>query len=456
MNRKMLVLRYAAGVPLFVLGAVLSAGGRTVPAALCFVILSLFEAGLIYRSSGRLTDIRLLFSLGWLIGIGVSCLKLSERSRTWGLLMWLVVGGFWLAVCVGQDLVYVLLRTKKTVEEKRTSRIEKNREAERKQYYRHVEQAIWITAALGLAAFLAECIKFRFAIPILVRGVPHAYTAFHISGLHYFIVSLVFVHVLSLILFMNTSVSRGKTIALAVLNVICFLVPVMLLSKFQVLIAAVMPLLVWTMIQKRFSSRTILMAFLAVVLLFTVMTVIVVSGRDYPEGYLQDIFRFKKPETPMFIQYPYMYIANNFENLNLLVEGHSCHTMGIRSLTPFLNMTGLKRLASVQAFMNVEHFQTVLELSTLTIVYDIFQDFDLWGTLIFGLVLGGMCSLTEYKAEVEERAWAYLLYAQFAVYMSLSFFTAWFSDATTWFWLIASTAIGIFCARKSFTRREKA
>lgn len=158
----------------------------------------------------------------------------------------------------------------------------------------------------------------------------------------------------------------------------------------------------------------------------------------------------------MFIQYPYMYIVNNYENLNLLVEGHSCHTWGVRSLMPFINMTGLKLLPSIQGFINVEHFQTVQELSTLTVVYDVFQDFDLIGTLIFGLGLGAMCSVAEYKADAEDRVWAYLLYAQFSIYMALSFFTAWFSDATTWFWLIATAAIGIYCARRPFHRKEKA
>ena len=37
-----------------------------------------------------------------------------------------------------------------------------------------------------------------------------------------------------------------------------------------------------------------------------------------------------------------------------------------------------------------------------------------------------------------------LLYAQIAFYMALSFFTTWFSDATTWFYFIATGAIAVY------------
>ncbi|MFR5733553.1 MAG: hypothetical protein ACLUD2_18095 [Clostridium sp.] len=38
----------------------------------------------------------------------------------------------------------------------------------------------------------------------------------------------------------------------------------------------------------------------------------------------------------------------------------------------------------------------------------------------------------------------YLLYAQFAAYLMLSFFTTWFSNTTTWFYLILTGIMALF------------
>ena len=42
----------------------------------------------------------------------------------------------------------------------------------------------------------------------------------------------------------------------------------------------------------------------------------------------------------------------------------------------------------------------------------------------------------------------YLLYAQFAVYMLLSFFTTWFSNPSTWFYLAVTAAAAFAVSRR--------
>ena len=42
---------------------------------------------------------------------------------------------------------------------------------------------------------------------------------------------------------------------------------------------------------------------------------------------------------------------------------------------------------------------------------------------------------------------AYLFYAQIAVYLSLSFFTTWFSNPTTWFYLAVTGAAAVVTAK---------
>ena len=38
----------------------------------------------------------------------------------------------------------------------------------------------------------------------------------------------------------------------------------------------------------------------------------------------------------------------------------------------------------------------------------------------------------------------FLLYAQFAAYMMLSFFTTWFSNTTTWFYFIVTGLMAVY------------
>ena len=47
--------------------------------------------------------------------------------------------------------------------------------------------------------------------------------------------------------------------------------------------------------------------------------------RNYGEGYLNDIFEMRNKNLPMAVQYPYMYIANNYANFNCMTEQLTQH-----------------------------------------------------------------------------------------------------------------------------------
>ena len=54
--------------------------------------------------------------------------------------------------------------------------------------------------------------------------------------------------------------------------------------------------------------------------------------------------RLKNSEMPIFVTQPYMYIANNYDNFNCMVEWLPSHTFGLRMLFPLWALTGLKFL----------------------------------------------------------------------------------------------------------------
>ena len=113
--------------------------------------------------------------------------------------------------------------------------------------------------------------------------------------------------------------------------------------------------------------------------------------RSHSVEYLNGIFEMKNSRMPIFITQPYMYIANNYDNFDCLVEalaaGHS-HSFGLRMLFPLWALTGLKFLfPQLTAF---ELFTTKEELTTVTLFYDAYYDFGLIGVVLLACALGAL------------------------------------------------------------------
>ena len=115
-----------------------------------------------------------------------------------------------------------------------------------------------------------------------------------------------------------------------------------------------------------------------------------------------------------------------------MASGYS-HSFGLKMLFPLWALTGLKFLVpSLTAF---PLFTTKEELTTVTLFYDAYYDFGILGVVLLGCVLGLLAwYLTDMVKHIRNPI-GYLLYAQIAVYFGLSFFTTWFSNPTTWFYL---------------------
>ena len=137
-----------------------------------------------------------------------------------------------------------------------------------------------------------------------------------------------------------------------------------------------------------------------------------------------------------------MYIANNYENFNCLVEVLPRHAFGLRGLFPLWALTGLK--FAFPRLINFPIYVDKKELTTLTMFYDSYYDFGWAGVLAFSCLLGAAAYLLTVKLRELRNPVGYLLYAQMAAYLMLSFFTTWFSNTTTWFYLIVSGMMAVY------------
>jgi oligosaccharide repeat unit polymerase len=409
-------------------------------------VLLIFAAAAMYavlvRHRRCPADLGALLLLFWTLGLGLAILRLSRLHTPWTWQTKVSFGAFPVCYFLGEGL-------------------QKNRKSKHgavKQAKRvfQQERLLWCIAAVSVISaltFVVEALYLGY-IPIFSKD-THAYNYFHVTGLHYFTVSCMLTHALSAVALLDMRKrgqhpDRRQGVLLIVANVLSLSIAVMCISKLQFLLIIGLPLLILLgSIKindfKALPWRNIIGTTVALLVLFAGVMVVFTYFRHYEPGYLNDIFEFRNPDTPVWIQYPYMYIANNFANFNCMTEQLTAHTYGLKQLFPVFALTGTKFIWP--QLVNFPLYVVKEEINTLTIIYDAYYDFGIPGVMGFGLILGAVSSwITKKCAEEDNPVWM-LFYAQIAMYMVLSFFSAWYSVATTWFWF-AVTALICFAVKK--------
>lgn len=386
-----------------------------------------------YRRSGNLLHLRGLFSAFWVGGEGIACLKLSKLQSEWSFTAWLC----FLLALLGFWLTFEVLLRKRGREMRFRPRPVRYRPPVRLVYHCIVGLTV-----LSLLSFILEAVLLGF-IPLFVRGVPHAYSTFHVTGIHYITVSCVLVPALTVLyVLFGGSRLRRRNMLVAVMTVVALLIPLLCVSRFQLVLALILALFTYGAYQKRIEPVYIIGLVVVMVPLYLLLTV----ARSHNVEYLNSIFEMKNQNMPIFVSQPYIYIANNYDNFNCLVEALPAHTFGIRMLFPLWALTGLKfmfpYLVSFPIYVNKA------ELTTVTMFYDAFYDFGILGVIVFSCFLGFVAYLLVEHLKKIRNPMGYLLYAQFAAYMVLSFFTTWFSNPTTWFYLMVTGVMALYCGRR--------
>ena len=395
-----------------------------------------------YRRTGNLIHLRGLFCLAFVGGQGISCFKLSRLQTDWQTETWicflLAAASFWLAF-EGADRL-AERRNRGPAGQTEKAGEERGPDAKMPDYARRLLTAMAAVTGLAWAAFLFEAFWLGF-VPLFSYGVPHAYSYFHVSGVHYFTVSSVLVPSMAVVY--GAMVRRGNCPlqrtrgfwAAAALAVLSLALPVLCVSRFQLIMAAGMALFTFISINRTVRLRYVLLLLALMIPAYLGLTVM----RSHSVSYLNGIFEMKNSATPIFITQPYMYIANNYDNFNCLVEGLETYAWGRRMLFPLWAFTGLKFVAPV--LVSFPLFVTKEELTTVTLFYDAYYDFGPAGMVLFGAALGAVCCLlVRWRSRGGSLA-EHLIYAQTAMYMALSFFTTWFSNPTTWFYLGMTGAV---------------
>lgn len=386
-----------------------------------------------YRKSGNPLHLRGLFSAFWVGGQALSCMKLSKLQTDWSFITW---------ACF-----FVALTAFWTVYELMERRLEQNAKYNEKEnsenrgesgYGLGLFTAVVLLTFVSLAAFTLEAVVLGY-IPFFVRGVPHAYSYFHISGVHYFTVSCVLVPSMTVVLFVTEkTLSVGKKTAAAIASLVALSIPILCVSRFQLIFAVILAVITFMQVSGIKKIRYLIAAAAALVPLYVILSI----ARSHDVEYLNGIFEMKNLNTPIFITQPYMYIANNYDNFNCLVEQLPKHALGIKSMFPLWALTGLKFIKPELVAFPL--FTTKEELTTVTLFYDAYYDFGIMGVFLFSAILGVFAAWLMCRASRYGNPFWQVFYGQAALYFMLSFFTTWYSNPTTWFYFAATGAAAVY------------
>ncbi len=419
-------------------------GAALIAAAIYLMVLHI-------KKSGKLSDPAAYFSLSWIGGVGVSALKLSHLQSDWTIKSWL---SFYLAyICF--IAAYELFKEFKHRKASGKSTAAGSSADDAGMAAADVSglgllSAINIVMLLSAAALILEAVLLGY-IPLFTVDTPHAYSYFHVSGVHYFTVSCVLVPSLSVIYayYFKDSIRNDIRIRCDLIICLCvsLIIPLLLVSRFQLIFSVILAAVTYLNVNggnpgfalNKKSISCICILGLALIAGYVFIT----YERAHSIEYLKGIFEIKYEELPIFITQPYIYIANNFDNFNILTRELTEHTHGLKMLFPVFALTGMKfthpELVSFPLYVTKE------ELTTLTLIYDAYYDFGIPGVMIFTFVTGLVTSwLEERLSGGGIKPVTVFIYSQVMFYLLFSFFTTWFSNPATWFYFIASLAIGIY------------
>ena len=452
-----------AACVLYGMGVVLGNAGQYTLSGISILAEAVILAVWFWKKNQRFLDMEALFSLFWLGGVGLSALKLSYLATEWTASSWISFAGVHAMFILGYEGMDAWMRRRRGKQgsvlledplESVAAGTQRSSEAaavvaksrseagilapKKSDSCRIILILAMVTTAVSLAAFGLEAVVLGF-VP-LFSSEPHAYSYFHLSGVHYFTVTCVLVPALVVVYFMRkrkdspegtfrSFVFSCRENRLALLTaVVSLLIPVLIVSRFQLIFAVGLAVITWMSMIKKPNVRVLIALLLIMIPAYVGLTV----ARNHDVEYLNGIFEMKNTATPIFITQPYMYVANNFDNFNCLTIELPEHTGGLRMAFPVLVFTGQK--FRHMEWVDFPLYVTKEELTTLTLIYDAYYDFGVPGVLGFGLILGLLSCLIFHLTHTLKNPVAPLLYGQALLYLIFSFFSTWYSNPTTWFY----------------------
>lgn len=408
--------------------------GLNIIASVLMITLAIFLYAVDYISLKRIINIRGLFSLGFLGGYGISLLKLSKLSTPYSMTTMIAVFLAYFSLYFG---TFLADKKKENTVRYKCIKVLKNNSIITNQ-----EILLIVLTAITFVSFIVEAFLLGF-VPLFTKDTPHAYSTFHIFGLHYLTTLYMFLPCIALANFYVSDDKKRSLIELILSFLYVIVMALLMVSRAQLIqciFLTLFTLLIYESknIKKYVFDKKKVLAISILFIFFIILYLVITINRAHDIKYLNGIFEMKNENMPIFITQPYMYIAHNFENLNYMINNIFRHTFGRRILFPIFTLTMVKKFFPI--VVDSPYYIIKPELSTVTLIYDFYYDFGLIGIILFMTIIGFIGKRLEnsvyYFINNEENFnknnYKVILLSLYAYYMFFSFFQSYFSLTDTW------------------------
>lgn len=429
------------------------------------------------KTENRIINVISIFTIGFLLPFIISFLKLSKLSSDYDIRTIILVIGSYLSFYFGAK--YVGAHSTTVRQNNVGAAIFRPRaHTVGAAIFRLLNkitcrEIIIFIGIISFLSFLIEVAILRF-VPLLSLGTPHAYSTFHVFGLHYITTLYFMMPALSILNYYdvrglhsspvrtgahsrNNSLDCSALVLIFVSFAYAILMSLLLVSRALLIMTVVLAGITYlVMIGKKDSSPTKevgvsstkshnrerarkknekrkYIIFIFVFVVFVLLYIVITYFRSHSVEYLNGIFEMKE-NTPIFITQPYMYLTQGFENLNYLVINNERLTFGRRTLNPLFSL--LRTKVYFPLVTEAPFYQIKLELTSKPIIYDLYYDFSFLGTCIIMFFIGFITKKIENKAYKENNIYYTLFFSLICYYLLFSFFQSYLSMLDVWFYLI--------------------
>lgn len=379
----------------------------------CFGICLGIVLSALRREADPLSPAR-VFGFIWSLALGLAELKFSALQHAWSADSWALLLMGISAFLIGTFTAYVLHFNEALVP-LRTMRLVLRQEGVREGL---LFGLICTSAAVYSVAFIANYL-IRGWLPINVIAQNVSRVEFNVSGLTLFLYSAAFIVFFTVLYHIQVRGKRRRKVILAVLSLTTVGSYLLLLQRFQIIMAAVICFALLYYATPHVRLRTTLPLAMVVAGFFFWMSSLRLS--HLASAFLYRTSKMKFSMDYAFFTEPYMYVVMNLENFARSVTLQDYHTYGYFTFDFIAAMAGLKYWALDYFSLDRTPF-LVSGYNTYTAFYWFYSDFGVIGLAVIPLLLGFSTALLYYRMRVRPTIRRVTAYAVMVFVMFISFF----------------------------------
>jgi oligosaccharide repeat unit polymerase len=355
-----------------------------------------------------------VFGFIWGIAIGLAEFKFSALQHDWSLESWFLLLAAISAFLAGTFVAYILNLGKELVPIRLMRQVLRREEVlEARLFF-----VICASAAVYGSAYIANFL-IKGWLPIFVIAKNVSRVDFNVSGLTLFLYSAAFIVFFTVVYHLQVRGHRGRKAFLATLALITVGSYLLLLQRFQIIMATMICFTLLYYATNHIRFRTALPFVLALTAFFFWMSSLRLSHLATAFLYRMSKMRFSMDYA--FLTEPYMYVVMNLENFARSVSLQDYHTYGYFTFDFVAAIAGLKYWVLEYFGVNRTPF-LVSGYNTYTAFYWFYSDFGVIGMGVLSWALGLTTGLLYYRMRIRPTIRRVTAYAVMVFVMCISFF----------------------------------